>query len=145
MQRGDGCVVVTEGTYEQTKAALLRPKYALDLATGKRIGGTAVAEELTEFKAGRVGDKWYVPTAEGYTLILSACCKHLYIMPVGETAAAQTHLLSLPEGCNLGTDVHVLKFDDTLVLGMIEGYVVCVDLSKLPQQETQTAQVETEN
>ena len=133
VQPGEGCVLVTEGDESGCSAApqaRLRGTHALNLATGHptiALGSTHRYEPLrTVWQEDRKTWKTHIDkdlSAHG-SLETNTFFLHL---------PSDILILEVPQGNSLGWVISAFRMpEDVLILGLSYGYVVCVDMKKLP-------------
>ena len=135
LQLGRGCVIVKEGPLGCMEWGLWRPQYALDLKTGRFAFGRPTEKKWTYVsdKWDRPGNRFVFPIGEDIELRIPQPCRELHLGRPGAPEKAFVRLLALREGKeSLGASMHAVRTRDVLVIGMFDGYVICLDLKKLP-------------
>ncbi|GAH43381.1 unnamed protein product [marine sediment metagenome] len=141
LQPGDGCVHVTEGqTGGQcgaTPQAGRQLSHALDLRTGRSIylsGPVKHVNHPTPVSDGKNEGRWETPIGDGLSVYSAGQTGRLYLCLPSEVLILELEYPD-PEVTYrpwLGVPIAAFRMsEDLLVLGLSQGYVVCVDMRKL--------------
>jgi len=153
LQPGVGCVLVREGqTGGQCSAAPqadIQLKHALDLRTGHPVSAhtpTKSAEYPKPILRGNPGNwEWEMRVDDTLSVYIPGETGRLYMRVPADVLILRVkypdpHVKYEPW---LGVPIAAFRTaDHTLVLGLSQGYVICVDLTKLPvpsRSQTQTS------
>ena len=140
LQPGDGCVHVTEGhTGGQCSAAPqadLQLSHALDLKTGRSISARGSAKRIDHPKpiCRTDGGYWETPIEGSLSAYSAGETGRLYLRLPSEVLILHVKYPD-PEVTYepwLGVPIAAFRMpEDLLILGLSQGYVVCIDLKKL--------------
>ena len=132
LESGPECVVVEEGCLGCMEIGWWRPRYALDLQTGRLTIGQPDGRD-----DGRVDPKYRTPDSLRIDLetqlVTPAQTRDLYVGRPGAPPDQLTLLLrGKPEQSLIGVDELVQATDEMIVISLGNRYVVCIDLTQLP-------------
>jgi len=152
LQPGDGCVHVREGQTggqcSATPQASLQLTHALDLRTGHPVFAPGPTKRIEHPKPICRGDRgyWETKVDNNLSVYVAGETWRLYLRTLSDVLILRAthpdpHVTFQPW---LGVPIAAFRMpDDLLVLGLSQGYVICVDLKKLPAvsaAQTQGAQ-----
>jgi hypothetical protein len=130
---GRGCVIVREGPAGCMEGGPWRPEWALDLQTGRLTSGRPIdRKRIYASGTWREGQGTTIRVDHDIGLWISPECDELRVGRAGEPAERMTSVLKDKSRSALDTSVHYVRTDDVLVVGMFSGYVLCIDLTKIP-------------
>ncbi len=138
LQKGSGCVVVTEGGPGCMTSAPWRPITALNIETGVPMSGQRTTDDEPSFLLGDRSE-WLDATRQSVSnlgrnvkLILSESSAELCMTRSSDASEDQIRLATLAASRSFGVPVYALWYDEkTVVVGLFQGYVICIDLSEV--------------
>ena len=144
LQPGAECVLVREGqTGGQCSAAPqadLQLTHALDLKSGRSVTARPTTRRIEYPEPILRADQgyWELPVDDSISVYVAGETGRVYLRMPGDVLILRAtypdpHVTYQPW---LGVPIAAFRADeDLLVLGLSHGYVVCVDLKKLPQRQ----------
>jgi hypothetical protein len=133
---GNGCVVVKEGPFGCMQTGPWRPEYALDLETGALTFGEPTARDFSYLGTSwsQTDKVWHGRIDERAAILLVDDCRELRIGRPDAERESYVAILRIPEGESLGRSLNFVRPEKgLLVIGMWGGYVICIDLTKVPE------------
>ncbi len=143
LQIGKNCILVTEGPFGCMEGGPWRPTFALDLETGKFVPAKPLRKKYT-FKGGSWKEKEGALCQINRDVAIREPLSgdEIMIGKPGAPLSSYVPLLRLAKNKRFGSalvGLHAVFPDkDTLVLGEFQGYVICVDLGRIPEMHEET-------
>ena len=137
LQPGDSCIYVTEGqTGGQCSAAAqanLRVSHALDLRTGRPVIARGPARRINYAEpVWPGGNRWELRIDDTLSVSCDNDTSCVYVLLPSRALVLDVREPGVTGSPRVGAPIAAFRApDDLLIVGLSDGYVVCVDLGKL--------------